>query len=308
VNTYADNAFYFLILVAAILGLLRYSSSCELRLRDRARHTWHQATLIGSAPCDTAAPTRLQKFRTAPSYQRGAQTFKWKVLPDFVVAPLITLAGFWLLGGAVTQVALPFLESRSRLCASAGRDLPELIAKQVYFSTRQPCQPVGARVSRGKRYMATFEVIEKWRDGGYSTSPIGLGAGQMRWGAGYLGVPFRRVIKAKYLEPAYEIRHSRGFFGFTAVHIYPLKLEQQGDEQVVYRGEFEAEDDGELLLFANDAVLPFDLRYFYESSGGSGGVDRGNGGTACVTVQRTDVSADPEFLAGAPECASATRR
>jgi hypothetical protein len=307
VETYADNALYFLVLLAAILGVMRYSSSCELRLRDRARHVWQQATSVGVTPGPAPGPSVLQQLRNSFGYQRGLQVFKWKVLPDFVVAPLIAVTGFWLFGGAVTQTTLPYYESRNDLCASAGPDLPELVTARFAFSPRQTCQPVGARVVEGQRYRITFEVMEEWRDGRYSASPLGLPAGAMQWGAGYLGVPFRRVIKARYLQPAIEIRHRRNVLGFNAVHIYPLELEQHGDAQVVYRGEFAAEHGGELLLFANDAVLPFDLRYFYERSGSSAAM-RGNWGSACVTVERSDIVINPPAPAGGPACAEPDRR
>ena len=308
VDTYADNALYFLVLLAAILGVMRYSSSSELRLRDRARHVWQQATTVGAQPAPAPEPSALQRFRNSRRYQRGLQIFKWKVLPDLVVAPLIALLGVWLAAGAVTQATLPFFESRNDLCASAGGSLPELTTARLAFSPRETCHAVGARVVEGQRYRVTFEVVDEWKDSSYSASPAGLPAGAMKWGMGYLGVPFRRVIKAHYLQPAIEIRHPRSLAGFNAVHIYPLPLEQQGDAQVVYRGEFEAEHDGELLLFANDAVLPFDLRYFYERSGGSGGAMRGNRGIACVTVERTDLAVTGLPPAGQPVCTDANRR
>ena len=292
IDTYADNALYFLALGAVILALMRYSSSRELRLRDKARRIWSSATSANPSVLPSVTPSALQRFRNSRRYQQAVQTFKWNVLPDCVVAPLIALTGLWVAGGAITQVSLPFLESRNDLCASAGANLPELHAIRLSFSTRESCRSAGARVTRGKKYTVSFEVIDPWRDGSYSSSPLGLGAGDMRWGAGYLGVPFRRVIKANYLQPAIEVRHPRVLAGFNAVHIYPLELTQQGDGQVLYRGEFEAEDDGELLLFANDAIVPFALKYFYERSGGSSGENQGNRGTACVTVTRSDFVGD----------------
>ena len=65
VDTYADNALYFLVLLAAILGVMRYSSSSELRLRDRARHVWQQATTVGAQPAPAPEPSALQRFRNS---------------------------------------------------------------------------------------------------------------------------------------------------------------------------------------------------------------------------------------------------
>ena len=76
----------------------------------------------------------------------------------------------------------------------------------------------------------------------------------------------------------------------------------------MYRAEFEAERDGELLLFANDAVLPFSPRYFYERTGRPAPGQRGNTGTACVTIQRADLASQPPGAAHSPICAEAARR
>jgi uncharacterized protein (DUF2235 family) len=305
VSTYADNWFYFAILAFATVLVMRYSSSRELELRDRAREIWRQTTTIGGPPCQPVAPTRLQNFRNGLGYQRGVQTLKWEVLPNLIVAPLIALTGLWLLGGALTQVMLSFVESGNHLCESAGENLPEVTVARLHFTPRRSCQAVGAQVIQGQQYTITFEVTEAWWDSSYRTSPIGLSAGDMRWGIGYLGIPFRRVINARYLQPALEIRRpSRMPLFNKEVHIYPLALEQDGDRQGVYRGQFEAKRSGELLVFANDAVLPIDLRYFYERSGGFGDENRGNHGAAWVTVQRTDLPAHASG-GGSPDCTDA---
>ena len=309
VNTFADNTCYFLILAVGIAAVMGYSSFCELALRDRARLIWRETTTVGGPDCHTAEPTRLQRLRNAPRYQRTMQMFKWRVLPDLVVAPLLALAGLWLVGGALTQAALPWLESGNSLCAPTADTIPELTVTRIDFSTRATCHTLGARVVRGQRYTVTFEVVNEWRDGGYSTAPVGLAAGGMSWGLGYLGVPFRRVIEANYLQPAIEIRQRPGLFRFSAVHIYPLDVVREGGTRVVYRAEFEARHDGELLLFANDGVLPFDRRYFYERSGGPAGGNGGNAGTACVTVQRAGIAtADHRDSPSLVVCAEADRR
>jgi hypothetical protein len=72
----------------------------------------------------------------------------------------------------------------------------------------------------------------------------------------------------------------------------------------VYRGSFDAKRDGELLLFANDGVLPFNLPYFYEKSG----EPEGNTGTACVTLQRADFAPTTPSAGTSDSCAKADRR
>ncbi|HVQ13295.1 MAG TPA: hypothetical protein VMS40_06880, partial [Vicinamibacterales bacterium] len=51
-----------------------------------------------------------------------------------------------------------------------------------------------------------------------------------------------------------------------------------------------------LFLFVNDAMLPFtgsrwgehDYRYFYQFSGGENDRERGNRGSACVTIESAE--------------------
>jgi hypothetical protein len=63
----------------------------------------------------------------------------------------------------------------------------------------------------------------------------------------------------------------------------------------LYRAEFVAPRSGELFIFVNDAMIPLkgllNSRYFYESSGL--GPERGNRGSACVTVERVSVAEGP---------------
>jgi hypothetical protein len=64
------------------------------------------------------------------------------------------------------------------------------------------------------------------------------------------------------------------------VHIYPLLVVEQ--EPRLFTAEFKAMRDGELFLFANDAVLPLLPTFFYESRLGH------NYGTASLKVVRLD--------------------
>jgi hypothetical protein len=308
VDTYADNAFYFLLVAAAIGLVMAYSSACELKLRDRARDIWRNATTVGGEPTEAAPPTRLEQFRNATTYQRWMQRFKWQFLPNAVVAPLIALAGLWLLAGLTTQVWLTWMDSGGALCTPATTALPELTASRIDFSTRATCGTLGARVIEGQRYVVTLDVVDDWRDGPSAASPVGLAASEMRWPAGFLGVPFRRVVNARYLQPAIEIREAPRRWHLNNVYVYPLNATRQGDAGLVYTAEFEAAHDGELLLFANDAVLPGIPRFFYEETGGSTPGTQGNGGTACVTIIRADLKGQALGPPHSPVCETAFRR
>ena len=291
VDTYADNAFYFLVLVATIMVLLATSKGMERRLRDRARAIWDKSAAIdGPLPRAPKIP-RVQRFRNSETYQRAVQLFKWTVLPNFVFWPLMLAFALWGSLGLYTQARLPSLETGGAFCPKSDGPLPPLTATRFEFTPRSLCHGLRARVVADQRYIVTFDVIEEWRDGELATTPIGLAASDVPRLLGYLGVPFRRVIDANYLQPVVEIRPARSTWSlFENVHIEPLTLTQQGDSSTRYRGEFTARRSGELALFANDSVLPFtsprmapyDIRYFYERTGS--GRHRGNSGTACVTI------------------------
>jgi len=304
IATYADNSVYFLLLAGATSLVILYSARCELRLRDQARRVWRESIAIGGPPPRTSEPSGLQRFRNAIVYQRAIQAFKWAVLPNGVVAPLILVAGLWLAAGTYTQARLPWLEKGTSLCSPMGPSLPELTVAQFDFSPRESCVPTGVSVRKGQPYLVTFDVVDEWRDSTYAASPEGLAASNLDLGIGYLGSIFRRVVHAGYLQPAIEIRPGSRPRQLDNVYIYPLEVEREERGGTSYVAEFTAEQSGELLMFANDSVSPFNLRYFYEESGWT---EKGNFGSACVTIRRADLL-KPRVNPASPVCLEAAER
>jgi hypothetical protein len=155
-------------------------------------------------------------------------------------------------------------------------------------------------VHEKQKYLVTFDVVDPWYDATMPANPEGIPAGQFPVGRGYLIAPFKRVINAHYLQPLLAIRPRDDGFGPLGgnIHIYPLTVRQVGESGTLFRAEFHAERAGELFLFANDAMMPltnprwgrYDYRYFYEASGGGKPHERGNRGSACVTVERVGVA------------------
>jgi hypothetical protein len=298
VDVYADNPFYFLLVSGLILLLLTFGNSIERRLRDEARRVWRNA-LEGtdSAP----PPSRLQTFRNGRLYQRFAQRFKWYFLPDWIVAPVTVAAFIWIASAAFTQMALPFLENGTLLCQPSPTAVPAISRVARDFFTADVCSKSFGLVLDRHRYVVTFEVgDEAWYDADLPASPQGVSAGQFPWGLGYLAAPFKRVIDAHYLQPLLEIRptNDRHLIGGN-IQIYPLSVRQVGNSRTQFRADFTAAREGELFLFVNDAMLPltnprwgrYDYRYFYKHSGR--GKERGNRGTACVTVEWADAEEGP---------------
>jgi hypothetical protein len=176
------------------------------------------------------------------------------------------------------------------------------------FGPRASCHPTGASVKEGERYILDLQVVERWKDGSIETAPTGIRAGEMGF-AGYAGVPLRRIVHARYLQPAYLITSRRQWWQLASpVYIQPLELVQVGEEATAWRAEFTAQRSGEMSLFANDSMLPawlgLDPRFFYERTGG------GNSGEACVTLYRA-ARMDASGLPAPPEgsaCGQASER
>jgi uncharacterized protein (DUF2235 family) len=307
INVYADNPFYFIVLAGVIALLLVVSDRLERALRDEARHIW-RLTLGGG----TLQPRMswVQRFKNSRSYQRSMQWFKWYVLPDGVITPLMVLGLAYVLFGAYVQARLPFLENGTTLCRPSASLVTDVVRVSRDFRARDLCSDSFGVVHEGERYVVTMHAADPWYDSTLATSPHGLSESEFPWALGYVAVPLKRVIGANYLQPLLEIRPvgRRTVLGGN-VQIYPLPMQQVGDSRDTFRGEFRAARTGELFLFVNDAMLPFttpiwgfDYRYFYERAGDA--AQPGNRGTACVTVESDDGARGAGAQAGL-DCAGA---
>ena len=259
------------------------------------------------------AASWLQTFRNSPRYQRFSQLFKWYFLPDWIVAPVLLLLAGWLGLAVYAQTALPFLENGTSLCRpSPVGTVVEITLAARDFRTRDLCSESFGAVVENQRYVVTFDVVDPWYDGTLATNPEGLGLGDFPLGLGYVAAPFRRVIDARFLQPVLEVRPTDGRRRLGEnIQIYPLLVRPVGDSVTLYRAEFSVPRRGELFLFANDAMIPlkaggkYDYRYFYEASGSGGEDQRGNHGSACVTVERVS---GVQTAAGKPPAGSICER
>jgi uncharacterized protein (DUF2235 family) len=274
-DTFADNPAYAGALLLCIWLTMRYSTTRERRLRDRANHIWHAARAIEGPLPEVPAESRLARFRNSFTYQWGMQKFKWTFLP-FVFIALIALVAAWLGAAGITQASLPTIERGTTLCQTAGEQLPPLQHYGGRFAPSATCHAIGQTVANDARYRVELRVEDLWFDGSHPTNPMGLRARDLG-AVGILGGPFRRVIEANYLQPVVEIRRRRDW-PWDSVHINPLALTEQ--EPGLFAGEFKATQDGELFVFANDAVaLPWPT-FFYQSKRGR------NHGLAYLSITR----------------------
>jgi len=303
-STWAAHPFTSLGLILAIVVLVVASKRVEMSLRDKARAIWH--AFVPRLPPETAgqprkgafrhSPSQLQKIRNSASYQRAVQKLKWVFLPNAVFAPIMIGVILLLFLGIGTQAALPWLESGDALCKRDWtRDAdgklvqpPHITRSQADFTTASLCNRVGgkegASVQQGHRYRIIFEVTETWYDGNVETDPRGVTAGDVPFLAGYAGMPLRRVLNARYLQPLAAVRPVEDTYLveriFGTVQVRRLDLQRDPENADRYVAEFEAPADGELLLFSNESMLLADLDFFHSA----GNLVR-NAGAACVTVE-----------------------
>ncbi len=249
-------------LVVAILVFMKLGSSVERGLRDRSRRLW-KAALRGRVGALKRA-SLLRAVRTSGLYQRLIGLLKWHLLPTiFGVLMMLTL--IWALALALTQLRLSVGEGRGLFCGTE--------AVGPVLRTDDPCNDLGVTVTKGTDYHLEIRVIEPWSDGKHVASPLGLRASALRvdlpwlgWAVpvGELGAPFRRVVKASYLQPLLEIVDDQSL----TAHVTVLKVEKSGPQR--YRARFKASRTGRVRMFVNDAVppWPWDPASFYNRGAG----------------------------------------
>ncbi len=275
-DAWAASPFWFILLVTIVFALRARSATLETKLRDTARSIWNSViprvppAAAGDPPSGLKPHEKsdIENFRNSPRFQRSLQVLKWGLLPN-LFALLMAALVVWLLAAAATQLVLPFLEAGSSFCPRKTAD----------FATSRLCNDARVTVIQDKDYVVRFEVTSEWKDGPYVTDPRGVSAGEMRWLAGYFGAPFRRIIGARYLQPIAEVRspqteHDRGGAVLQALDIEPVP-----DHPNLFQARFRARANGQLYLFANDAVSLVGLDHFYAVGNAV------NSGTANVTIE-----------------------
>ncbi|MDQ8758258.1 DUF2235 domain-containing protein [Sphingosinicella sp. LHD-64] len=289
-ETYSRHPFYFMSFALLIVVLLVTGTYLERMLRDRSRRLWWSAFESDSGDLQGPPTSWLRRWRDRAGYQRSWQVFKWHVMPNLLGPLMLVLLAF---GGlsVFTQARLSVLERGDDLCRPTDpARLQPLLKATRDFRTRALCDPTGATVEETVRYAITFSVTEPWSDGALPAAPQATPQGAPAVARNLIGIPLRRVMTARYLQPLIEIRPAPSEQGiFPNVYIFPLSLTEIRPGANIYRAEFTAERSGELMLFANDAVMPFEMGrfrrdFFYTQSAG------GNFGSACVTIERLDLT------------------
>lgn len=290
IESFAASPGLFAIGAIVIALLLMKSASLQTRIRDGMRELWRQSLgLPAAAQPATQSAIHLEgrpndwvyRLRTNPAYLKVLQTLKWEVLPTvFGIAALV--AGLALILAltfiATHRVQLAAAERSDRFCSRGATQMIERSATAPgRFTTASLCWPTGSRVEAGHRYRITLTVTGRWWDSQIPTDPSGFESDKMPWRVRYGAILLRRSLGDRWFQPLVKVVPAPGS---GSSYVEALEIQQDKSVGSAYTADFDAARTGELFLFVNDAILPWDglTEYFYAN----------NLGGAAVRIERID--------------------
>jgi uncharacterized protein (DUF2235 family) len=275
IDAIAENVVLSSVLAASAIGFLVSGRRLENRMRSRARCQWDLA--LGRRAMWPPGDRGIAAVRDSRLYVGLTRRLKWDIAPA-VTGWATLLLGAWALSIPVIQTRLAFLERGDRFCPNVAKG--EAAPWAVFtMRTNATCNPAGAlrngsfvpfAVEAGKTYSVQIEVKTPWKDKGrqgdtgYDATPA-RGA-NLPWTIDLFGKPYRRMILAGWMAPLLEIKAPRppgaeGWFRARAGYltdIQLLSLHCGPGGGSAYIGRFKAPLSGNVSLFVNDAVLPFE--------------------------------------------------
>lgn len=264
-----ETNFPVFVVLAILAGLTTHLGGRVRRETVTRSYQLWLARLHGREPPASAPPPgAFTRFRISAPYQRIFRFLKWRTAP-FLAAVALAVTGAWLALILVTQTMWSFAESRLCRASAAG------LGSEIVLDITKTCQPL-AQVQRGHRYQITIEERQAWSDDGIPATPLGV---RNIWSdrrvpfvskvALTFGMPLRRIVDANYLQPAVKLRPFEGYRGLVPRNqIAALRLAHR-DGSRFYTAIFEADYDGDLSIFVNDAALPGMGNAFYANNRGT---------------------------------------
>lgn len=246
-------------LVAAALGsLLVLKKAAPRATLARAGRTWAEYGGVPDLRPHSSLTGRFRKFLKDRPWVE-------KVREGLVVAVLV-VGALGLVGAGLNRASF-FVQSRCESLCQPTEAPAVLTGEESFsFSIDNPCKATGVTLKAGTHYR--FEVAPtKWHDGRHAANTGGLSGPRSSWLL-LPWVPYRRHATEPWLKLMGRVGPGGEAF---AIGSGPLR--------------YEAESDGELFLYVNDAVLglPGDRRTLpYRWSKGR------NVGTAIVRVRPVD--------------------
>jgi hypothetical protein len=298
VDAFSANLLFALVLQIALVVMIVWSNSYELKLRGRARRAWRVALgqdVRSAAPADRRSG--IARLRDRDWYQRLNIFFKWRLAPT--VAGWALILGALLLFASVTSLIaiFPLAERRDALCrdraaykvigvdeAAAGFDM----------DIAAPCSSARRSLMAGEIYSIRLTVLqnsvqrpdqpEGWSEEYVPASPeVGHGA-DLPWWTDIAAVPFRRVTLAGWLQPIVEVQETHGSWLPERLFGRDVQIERPpfvcDARSGGYVTTFQPELTGTLRMFVNDTMLPGALARFYANNRGRAAVQVWTGADA----------------------------
>lgn len=230
-------------LLGVLILLLLASARFEQKIRQRMLGLWDDV-LKGAAATESAERNKegpVSRVRSIFGEHSAFERLTQRLVPPafgFGALATIVLIGAGALnrgGFTAASVAGAVCRSSEGALDADGRWSP------ITFSSREPCHATGIGLCKNHRYSVSVALPKGgWTDGSYLvTSPAGFSSLEKRNIAFILGLPFRRLLTARWFVPTARI----GASGIA-------------EHQLLDKGtvEFTPRRDGELFLFVNDAV------------------------------------------------------
>jgi uncharacterized protein (DUF2235 family) len=251
---------YLVLGAAVVLALLYAGGTLQVKIRDLMRTIWIRRPVTDGWFDAIAYP-----IRTFPLYRIFFYWAKHQGLPSFfALVILLIIIAF------VSQLGFRTADALGTFCVSEASTAP--VADT--FATNSFCMPTRIKVTRDEDYRITFEVMEPWVDKTIATDPRGFGFRKMSWRM-YFGLPFRRVVFAKWFVPVVRVGGKGG-----EEHVLDLRLADPGKDNL-YEARFKPRSDGEVFLFVNDAVWGWPWIYARNYAN--------NQGTASIKIEHLDI-------------------
>jgi len=273
-SSFAKHPVIFALVITSLGILLARGKALAGSVHDRSWRLWNSARSVQPS-ADKLSTGKLARVRTSKPYQGLLHGLRWHALP--LVTGLLT----WILllvagSAAITQLYLIFDEPRAGNCSPK---ISTNATGAALMSTSNLCTRLDTSVKKGQTYLLTLQVAEPWKDKGYAAQPDT--PPDLPFYIDIPGQPFRRVMSARWFEPAIRIRWNRPLL--DGAHIFRPALKPIPDMPFCFGSEFKAKRDGDLDIFVNDVRLPFDGGGFYKNNEGTAwisvkpGLDDGTG-------------------------------
>jgi len=256
------------ILLAACLFL---GGRIGAKIKETMRVIWNPIIDKPNIPVPVSPrPSDLvYQLRTNCLYQAFFRSLTRYALP-FLFVLGIYYFGFALLSRATFSVA-------SAIGSVCSND-----STSKTFQASSPCAATGYRVQEGARYRIKIVIGPDWADKNIEAGVEGVSPNEVTWPM-FFALPFRRWLAEPWLKPIARIGET-GNDEYPLNPVDPFPLDASIEEKRELITEIQARRDGELFIYANDAVFFWPWFHTYNN----------NRGTATVWIQRVEALSLPE--------------